>query len=60
MSQTNEPNVWVHVNDTIDVKFAALREHKSQIKDPANWKSASATGCAGRIWTASFTRKDSA
>ncbi len=34
MSQTNEPNVWVHVNDTIVVKFAALREHRSQIKDP--------------------------
>ncbi len=34
MSQTQEPNVWVPVNDTIDVKLAALREHKSQIKDP--------------------------
>jgi len=36
MSQTNEPNVWVEVNDTIDVKLAALREHRSQIKDPGD------------------------
>lgn len=34
MSLTNEPNMWVDVTDTIDVKIAALREHKSQIKDP--------------------------
>jgi len=34
MSQTNEPNVWVEVNDTIDIKLAALREHKSQVKEP--------------------------
>ncbi|MBN1890488.1 MAG: PIG-L family deacetylase [Thermoflexales bacterium] len=33
-SLTNEPNTWVDVTDTIDVKLAALREHKSQIKDP--------------------------
>lgn len=36
MSQTNEPNVWIEVNDTIDIKLAALREHKSQIKDPGD------------------------
>jgi LmbE family N-acetylglucosaminyl deacetylase len=32
-SLTHEPNTWVDVTDTIDVKLAALREHKSQIKD---------------------------
>jgi LmbE family N-acetylglucosaminyl deacetylase len=36
ISQTNEPNVWVEVSDTIEIKLAALREHKSQIKDPAD------------------------
>jgi LmbE family N-acetylglucosaminyl deacetylase len=35
MSLTNEPNMWVDVTDTVDVKIAALKEHKSQIKDPA-------------------------
>ncbi len=34
MSLTHEPNVWVEVNDTIDIKIAALREHKSQVKEP--------------------------
>ena len=34
MSLTHEPNVWVEVNDTIDIKLAALREHKSQVKEP--------------------------
>jgi LmbE family N-acetylglucosaminyl deacetylase len=34
ISQTNEPNVWVDVNDTIDIKLAALLKHTSQIKDP--------------------------
>ena len=34
MSLTNEPNMWVDVTDTIDVKIAALKEHKSQIRDP--------------------------
>ena len=36
MSLTNDPNVWVEVNDTLAIKIAALREHKSQVKDPAN------------------------
>jgi len=35
LSVTNEPNVWVNVNDTIEIKLSALRAHKSQIKDPA-------------------------
>ena len=35
ISQTNEPNVWIDVNDTIDIKLAALRKHASQIKDSA-------------------------
>ncbi len=35
MSLTNEPNMWVDVTETIDVKIAALKEHKSQVKDPA-------------------------
>ncbi|MBI5301268.1 MAG: PIG-L family deacetylase [Chloroflexi bacterium] len=30
---TQEPNLWVAVNDTFDIKLAALREHRSQIKD---------------------------
>lgn len=33
LSATQEPNMWVAVNDTFDVKLAALREHRSQIKD---------------------------
>jgi len=35
LSLTNEPNMWVNVNDTVEVKIAALREHKSQVKNPA-------------------------
>ncbi len=35
ISLTNEPNTWVNVDDTVEVKLAALREHKSQIKDMA-------------------------
>jgi LmbE family N-acetylglucosaminyl deacetylase len=34
VSLTNDPNVWVPANDTIEIKLAALREHKSQIKEP--------------------------
>jgi LmbE family N-acetylglucosaminyl deacetylase len=33
ISLTNEPNTWVDVSDTLEIKLAALREHKSQIKD---------------------------
>ncbi|MGE5138391.1 MAG: PIG-L deacetylase family protein, partial [Rudaea sp.] len=33
LSIPNEPTEWVNVTDTIDVKLAALRAHKSQIKD---------------------------
>ncbi len=36
LSVTQEPNMWVEVNDTVDIKLAALREHKSQIKDMAS------------------------
>jgi len=35
MSGSNEPNIWVDVTDTLQIKIAALKEHKSQIKDPA-------------------------
>jgi LmbE family N-acetylglucosaminyl deacetylase len=35
LSGSNEPNMWVDVTDTIAVKIAALKEHKSQIQDPA-------------------------
>jgi LmbE family N-acetylglucosaminyl deacetylase len=31
---TDEPTVWVDVSDTVDVKIAALREHRSQIRKP--------------------------
>jgi LmbE family N-acetylglucosaminyl deacetylase len=34
LSVTMEPNKWVIVNDTVATKIDALREHKSQIKDP--------------------------
>lgn len=36
ITQTGEPTVWVDVNDTVEVKLAALRKHVSQIKDPAD------------------------
>jgi len=29
-----EPTVWVDVSETIDVKVAALREHRSQLRQP--------------------------
>ena len=32
---TNEPNEWVDISETIELKIAALREHRSQISDPA-------------------------
>ncbi len=35
LAVTQEPNLWVNVNDTIEIKLAALRAHKSQIKNPA-------------------------
>jgi LmbE family N-acetylglucosaminyl deacetylase len=35
LTGSNEPNMWVDVTDTIAVKIAALKEHKSQVKDPA-------------------------
>jgi len=31
---TDNPNAWVDVSDTIDVKIAALREHVSQLRKP--------------------------
>jgi len=34
MSLTNEPDTWVDVTDTLGVKIAALKEHKSQVKQP--------------------------
>ncbi len=34
LSVTNEPNTWVMVDNTVECKIAALREHKSQIKEP--------------------------
>ncbi len=30
---TNEPNQWIDISETIDVKIAALRKHRSQISD---------------------------
>ncbi len=32
--QTHEPSTWVNVTETIATKLAAIRQHKSQIKDP--------------------------
>lgn len=34
MSLTHEPNLWVNVTETLEIKLAALRQHRSQIKDP--------------------------
>jgi LmbE family N-acetylglucosaminyl deacetylase len=34
MTGSNEPNMWVDVTETLDIKIAALKEHKSQIKEP--------------------------
>ena len=31
---SDEPNAWVDVTDTIEVKLAALREHSSQLRKP--------------------------
>jgi LmbE family N-acetylglucosaminyl deacetylase len=31
---TDQPNAWVDVTTTLEVKFAALHEHKSQLHDP--------------------------
>ncbi len=31
LSPTNEPNVWIDIGETIDVKVAALMEHVSQL-----------------------------
>jgi len=32
---TDRPNAWVDVTDTLEVKIAALREHASQLRQPA-------------------------
>jgi LmbE family N-acetylglucosaminyl deacetylase len=34
MTPTNEPNEWLDISATLDVKIAALWEHRSQIGDP--------------------------
>jgi LmbE family N-acetylglucosaminyl deacetylase len=34
VSNASEPDTWIDVSDTLEVKIAALREHKSQIKEP--------------------------
>ena len=34
LTVTMEPTTWVIVNDTIDLKIAGIREHKSQVKKP--------------------------
>jgi LmbE family N-acetylglucosaminyl deacetylase len=33
LTSTNEPNEWVDVTETLELKIAALREHRSQISD---------------------------
>lgn len=35
LTTTNNPDVWVDITDTMDVKLEALKEHKTQIQDPA-------------------------
>jgi LmbE family N-acetylglucosaminyl deacetylase len=34
LAGSNEPNEWVDISETLDLKIAALREHRSQIGDP--------------------------
>ena len=34
LTSTNEPNEWVDISETLDLKIAALWEHRSQIGDP--------------------------
>jgi len=34
LTATNEPNAWTDVSETLDLKIAALLEHRSQIADP--------------------------
>lgn len=34
LTLTLEPNLWVNVTNTIEIKIAALRQHRSQIQDP--------------------------
>jgi LmbE family N-acetylglucosaminyl deacetylase len=33
LTPTNEPNEWVDISETLELKIAALREHRSQIGD---------------------------
>src|SRR6266849_6268130 len=33
LTGSNEPDVWVDISETIDLKIEALREHKSQVGD---------------------------
>ncbi len=35
---TDQPNAWVDVSDTLEVKLAALREHASQIREPGSFE----------------------
>jgi LmbE family N-acetylglucosaminyl deacetylase len=37
LSGTLEPDVWVDISDTIDVKAEALACHTSQVGDPGEW-----------------------
>ena len=34
LTGSNEPNEWVDISETLDLKIAALWEHRSQIDDP--------------------------
>jgi len=33
LTGSNEPDVWVDISETIELKIEALREHKSQVGD---------------------------
>lgn len=51
LTVTNDPDVWIDISGTIDVKVAALREHRSQLDDPdaaermvREWAAANAAG----------------
>ena len=44
---TDEPSAWVDVSDTIDVKIAALREHRSQLRHPEDLEERIRTWASG-------------
>ena len=44
LTGSNEPDVWVDISETIDLKIAALREHRARSASGPNWSRRSANG----------------